>query len=400
VSGGATIQIDGLHLPPGGVARYAGNLDTTKKYNIKVIYDSNPAPPQEFIWNVAGSNVIGRTTTDGAQHTIELNDLSFFEGEPYFIRSGYRFSGKFTDISFESGAEQPEAGLVINYWCISEIESSEEVRDTKSEECFECIYEPKDVIGVAGLPHIQHIVENILNTIGWLWCSLRKFLECQLWIILGQIGKAILDILNWIIGFAEWIVGTMGEIIQFVLNVVARFAEWLWGHFRNIIQGVGNFLIGILEWLINAASSIVNFFRTIFETLGLVIGAVFQVIGAIINAVLSFFATVLQWIAEIFGLGDVIIMSLESGFNTGAPAPLGGAPPLGDSPPLTISQSFSCVNPEGVLYPVCLAFYVLDNTIFQGPGYYIFIVIISIISIDTIVWATNLIRVGILNNEM
>lgn len=372
--GGASIITAGLLLPPGGSAKAVIPLDLSRKYDLTVLYQASVGDSEDFTLRIARSGVTIATRTDGAVGRFEESGITIISDIP----------SQLSEIEFFYEADKPDIGLIVKYWCLYDYQERqpEDDRDTKGEECFQCIHEalwdgnPLNLIG---------LVQEIANVVGWLWCGLRRFLECQLWVILGQIAQAIVNILSWIVGFAEWIVATVGSFISFLLSLVGEVIKFFAAAFSNVIRGIVNVIRGVADFFGNALRGVVNFFRGIAETIGLIIQIVVKVIEVVIVALITIVATVFQWIANIFGVTGTAIQAINDGFNESE---------------VVISGSLTCTDPGGLLYAVCLGFYVLDNTIFNGPGKYLFIVFIGVLSLDTLLWAIETLRRGVLSQDV
>ena len=372
--GGAAILTAGLLLPPGGSAKATIPLDLSKKYDLTVFYQASIADSEEFTLRIARSGVTIATRTDGAVGRFDESGITIISDIP----------SQLSEIEFFYEAEKPDIGLIVKYWWLYDYQERqpEDDRDTKGEECFQCIHE---ALWDGNPLNLTGLVQEIANVVGWLWCGLRRFFECELWVILGQIAQAILNILSWIIGFAEWIVATVGSFISFLLSLVGEAIRFFAAALANVIRGIVNVIRGIGDFFGNAIRGVVNFFRGIAETIGLIVQIVMKVIEVVIVALITIVTTLLQWIATIFGVAGTAIQSINEGFNESD---------------ITISGSLTCTEPGGVLYAVCLGFYVLDNTVFNGPGKYIFVVFIGVLSLDTLLWAIETLRRGVLSQDV
>lgn len=90
------------------------------------------------------------------------------------------------------------------------------------------------------------------------------------------------------------------------------------------------------------------------------------------EVVIGLFAWFLQAIAYLITLVPLIISALVTGFNAAA-VPISGSP--------------LCGAPGDFLYAPCLGFYILDNTLFSGPAFYLLPLVIGILVFDTFIWA-------------
>lgn len=378
-AGGATIEFGELNLVPGSSATSRIPIEASKQYDLRVYYTHHGGDGDDLMrFNVGASSFI-LPLQDGYGSFDELftqNNVTIATNELTGLLN-------FTDFSFEYPPGMLDAGLTVQWWCIAEVGSlvppAGAIADTYYESCFECLYEP------ISYPNPIEAINNIGNYIGWLWCSLRRFLECQLWIILGQLLQGVLDLLNFIKGAFEWLWETVTGAIEWVASLIGQVLEWIFATGANIIQGIGNLISGLWDFLSAFFTTIGLFIKALFEAVVTAIKIVIAIIDAVIRAVVGGVVAFINWAAEIFGLGQVVVDGINDGFNRD----------VGD----TISGSLACDNPSGLLYPVCLGFYVLDNTIFDGPGYWVFIVFIGVFSLDTLLWAVEKLRHGVLTQD-
>ena len=103
--------------------------------------------------------------------------------------------------------------------------------------------------------------------------------------------------------------------------------------------------------------------------------AILSLVATLIGALVTLLTGGLQ---TIIGLAVQIIQALINGFNAGAVSiPQGG---------------LTCNTPGTLLYYPCLGFYVLDNTIWQGPVAYLIPIILGTATIRLLMWAMEKIR--------
>ncbi len=376
--GGATINYGELSLEPGSSAYTTISIDASKQYDLRVYYSHFGAGAETDIlrFNIGATSYIlpmevgyGVFDEVWTQNNVTL--------------ARYEFLGQFMRFEFAYAPGMLSNGLTVKWWCIREVAAGPPaigaITDTYYEACFECLYEPE------AYPDLLQAFNNIGKFFGWLWCSLRKFFECQLWVILGQLLQGLLDLLNFIKGAFEWLWETVTGAIEWVGSLIGQVLEWIVATGANIITGIGNLISGLWDFLSAFFTTIGLFIQALFEAVVTAIKIVIYVIDAVIRAVVVGVVAFVNWAAEIFGLGQVVVDGINSGFNRD----------VGD----TISGSLACDNPSGLLYPVCLGFYVLDNTIFDGPGYWVFIVFIGVFSLDTLLWAVEKVRHGVLSQD-
>lgn len=384
----------GLYLKPDQSATLSSiQLSPTKQYQISVWYRvaSPGAYTHQSFWVKLGAGPGGGLkvpldeTATGRQHAT--TPYSNFVPTTSIAAGGISIYDLKIYRPSTISEPQYDIGLTIDYMCVSEYVSASgggsgggSGENTTSGACQICTYTPAPVNTGDALLNIRNAVQNVWNAIvAQLWCNLRRFFECVLMSILGQIAQAIVDFLAFVLGLGYWLVQTAGGLINWVVSAIYAVVRWFGGSIVNIARGLINFLqtIGLLDLLnriLGAIASIpsfigqiINFIVGIFQFLGQAIGAVVQ----LVTMIWQFFITMIQAVV-------VIIRSIFDGFNT---ASLG-----------TISGSVICSTPSTIGYDVCLGFYILDNTVFSGPAYYLFIIVVGLASLDTLVWALGVIR--------
>jgi hypothetical protein len=151
-----------------------------------------------------------------------------------------------------------------------------------------------------------------------------------------------------------WIAGAGGNILTIVFNAAADVFNRL---------GLSNLFNNLIAFL----SHLPQFISEVAATAGAAISIIGYWIGRIINTVLN----------VIFAV-PMLISSLVTGINTSASTVPIYAP--------------DCNSNNPVLYAPCLSFYVLDNTVWDGPAFFIMPVFLGLIAWQTVGWALNAVK--------
>lgn len=354
----AAVPGGGLSLPPDGLAQYIGApLQPGRAYSIRIIHSSTSAGQKATLRIGAYSGV--QVVATGAEYdfTIGPAQLTPDEDDP----------GRYT-LSWLSADTEPDSGLVIEYLCFIEGEVAEPAEDTKAEVCFECSYSP-----------VGDLFQDVPNLLGWLWCGLRRLVECWLMVLLGQIGQFVADIFGLFFQFIEWLwnglvsfVDWLGGLVQWFGSAIDNIAREIAGVFRSLslddfLNSILGAVRGLGEGLLGALKGIIDF-----------IGAIIQLIVAAVKLVIDFIGSIFGIIGDVVAVVGIVITSLVTSLAEPANA--------------TVANALVCADPNSLIYYPCLGFYVLDNTILSGPAYYVIIILVAVMSFDTVLWAIDRVR--------
>jgi hypothetical protein len=216
--------------------------------------------------------------------------------------------------------------------------------------------------------------ELLSEWISYHWKNLDNFFQCQLMALLNRMYKLAVDTYRLIGWLGRW----THSLITYDTNWFSnQFLPWLNGHFRNMtggtivtIEGGGASFWDVLLALINQVlSPIINLI------VGLVNMAASLVL-TIVTAVISLVVNVITMILSLFGLLIALLSSIITSYHVATPATIPGAP--------------NCTDPQSSGF--CVANWILENTIFSGPGAAIIPVVIAIGSILFILWAISTIK--------
>jgi hypothetical protein len=216
--------------------------------------------------------------------------------------------------------------------------------------------------------------ELLSEWISYHWQNLNNFFQCQLMALLNRMYKLAVDTYRLIGWLGRW----THSLVTYGFNWFAtQLLPWLNGHFRNMSGGTivttdggGASFWDVLLALINQIlSPIIN----------LIVGLVNQaasLVLTVVTAIIALVISVITTILSLFGLLIALLSSIITSYHNATPAVIPGAP--------------DCSNPQSSGF--CIANWVLENTIFSGPGAAIIPVIIAIGSILFILWAITTIK--------
>lgn len=216
--------------------------------------------------------------------------------------------------------------------------------------------------------------ELLSSWISYQWASLNNFFQCQLMALLNRMYKLAVDTYRLIGWLGRW---TQSLITYGFTWFANQMLPWLNGHFRNMsggtivtTEGGGASFWDVLLALINQIlSPIINL---IVGLVNMAASLVLTIVTAIVSLVVSVITTILS----LFGLLIALLTSVISSYQNATPAVIPGAP--------------NCTDPQSSGF--CIANWVLENTIFSGPGAAIIPVIIAIGSILFLLWAISTIK--------
>lgn len=225
-------------------------------------------------------------------------------------------------------------------------------------------------------PQCAYIAIPTANDVGswtyWHWQNLDKFFRCDLMKMLNRMFNTMWSgyrLLQWQTVYWQ---ALMIEVNQWFSS---DLFPWLNGHFRNMAVGqVTTIEGGSGAGLWDVLLAVINLIRPVLElitsTLGVTVTLLLSVITGVIAFVVSLAGQALGILQQAIGLLGTLI----SAYNNAPPETLPGMP--------------SCTaNPQG--HPLCIAWWVLDNTIFSGPGALVIPVLTGVLSIHLVLWVVG-----------
>jgi hypothetical protein len=364
-------QTFGLLLPPGSEVQYPLGMYKDDRYAIRVFWRiATPSvllSDQQFFIKI-NSNQFGITLEpDTSEHNYTVPPANYNSNA----------DGSYT-LGLWNPADVPDVGLEISYICVVDTTQRGGNSAYVPASCQACIFTPS-----------LNPFELISNLFAWLVCVVRRLFECELIAVLEGIWSVVNDILLFCASFGLWLSRTLSAFVQNQGENAVITARYVGGHLNNVGSAINTqanaigasfdyaiFQSGVADTSNQISGGVQNIPIAIGNGLnqvgGLMNSAVnvgVDAIGLIGNLVNLF----LQAIGYLLYIVPIIFSSIVDGFNMGAFAPISGSP--------------TCTEPTTFLYYPCLGFYVLDNTVFQGPAFYLAPVLLAVMAWDTLVWA-------------
>ena len=225
-------------------------------------------------------------------------------------------------------------------------------------------------------PQCSYIAIPTTNDVGawtyWHWQNLDKFFRCDLMKLLNRMFNTIwagYRLMQWqVLYFQSFLIQTNDWISSSLF-------PWLNGHFRNIAVGQvtiveGGSGAGFWDVLL----AIVNLIRPVLDLIVSALAAATSLLLNVVTGAIGFVIALASQGLSIIQQATGLLGALISAYNNAPPRTLPGLP--------------SCSsNPQG--HPLCIAWWVLDNTIFSGPGALVIPVLTGILSIHLILWVVG-----------
>lgn len=225
------------------------------------------------------------------------------------------------------------------------------------------------------------------DTIGaWIsyhWNQLDRFFQCELMVFLNRLYQSLMSFFKTVTWSIRWFLVTTSSSINWGSQ---SLLPWLNGHFANMAAGRVTYIDdtgdgGLNVWDVLFAL-IERVVQPIVDLLTRLVGGAADILFNVINSLISFFFAFLGQIISFIGLVQSLLGSIIVAFNTSTALTFPGAP--------------ACdVNPQGNV--ICIGIWVMDNTVFSGPGALIIPMIISIVSIRFLIWAARDVKKAILS---
>lgn len=223
---------------------------------------------------------------------------------------------------------------------------------------------------------------DLWRWIEYHWQQLDRFFHCELMIYLNR----LYDMLNGWRLTAAWAVRWGQSSIHLGSQWMGKqLFPWLNGHFRNmafgqvttIDQSGGIGLWDVLLALINGVFAPIT--GALTQIVGLLIGLITQIANLLLSVITGAITLVLAIITQALNLlmtGQQMLGSIVTAYNTADPTAIPGLP--------------TCIDPKSHL--LCTGVWVLDNTIFSGPGTALIPLVIAIFSILLVLWIVGEIK--------
>jgi hypothetical protein len=348
-----------LLLPPGSSAEMDISLNPAKQYTWQIYY---------------------RAQENGANGYLGVQiDDKFYQASMDGGTSEYAYTGNPATYSQGSGVlklSRPlgdTGSLIVRYVCLAESTSGATTAPpvtggTTTDGCVTCD-SPLDALDIMGF-------------INWLLCNIRNFFACWLLPALSFVLQFIGMLIQDFVAFVGWLLNGIETIFTVLATALRDGFLGILGLAWNAITGGSNALqtSGVAS-VINSTSRNIEDLPTILANE--VGGYADQLLGIFhSSANLLDLLVRLIWLAisAIFRALELIpitIQALVSGLlSSGEP----------------VSGSSYCSSPDSLLFYPCLGFYIMDNTIFQGPAKYMLPILTGLVGFDMITWTLNRIK--------
>lgn len=209
------------------------------------------------------------------------------------------------------------------------------------------------------------------------WRNLDKFFTCKLMVLLNKWFKLFDEFRRTMLLVARWWIAMANK----GANWLASLLYWLNGHFRNIAvgqvtivnqggggAGIWDVLLAIINGIL---SPLLNIATKLFDLLVVLVGTAAAILLAALVGIIALGVLFIAQILSLLTIGKDLLLVLINAFNATATV----VPPVLPACQLDPQQ-----------HPLCVGFWVLENTIFSGTGAWLIPVIVSIGSIHLILW--------------
>lgn len=196
---------------------------------------------------------------------------------------------------------------------------------------------------------------NISSWTYYHWKNLEKFFSCTLMVKLNQMAATIDTAWKTTRLFMRWCV----VLVNRTGDWFTTFVWWLGGHFNNIALGAGNTVISLGEQVDTSA----NIFGDIVEGVKAVAAATKTMVDALQNLLNQF--------VGFYNFAAALVNALVTAYSAAE------AIPIPNLPTCTIATD------EHIM---CVAFWVIDNTILSGPGAALIPIILSFGTTHLLLW--------------
>jgi hypothetical protein len=212
--------------------------------------------------------------------------------------------------------------------------------------------------------------------IQWQWLKLNQFFKCDLMVLLNKFWKTVRDFMTMVGWSIRYIQASMTNAASWSSS---QLFPWLNGHFRNIAigqvtnieQGSSSTIWDVLLALISQVlSPLTDGILSLVNILTGAAGLLFSVITGVIVLGISMLTQAMGYAH----IGQKLISALIVAYNSATPTPIPGMP--------------SCTG-DPKSNPFCISIWVLDNTIFSGPGALVLPLILGILSIHLVIWVVG-----------
>jgi hypothetical protein len=382
-------DIDSLTMPSGVTADLELNLDTAAQYVIRLEFHRTATSTGGVFEMQLGTEPAFKIDIDSAENGTQVFEVPAGNYTPN--PGNYNMEGSaLYKLVFTAPTWSPNPGLVLDFICISVNTegggpgSGGGTGDggggglfgggIQQTACEECSYNP-----------VGDLFQDIPRLIEWLWCGLSQLFDCVLRNVLYGLWQTIVRIIQIIAFLRLWAGLIIERAIAWVLGNLGVLAAWIGGHIINLLTAIGtpilNFASGFINGVLSLLAGLWGFFQQVLVVLNAIATFLTSAVGLVGNGfqfVVSIVEQIWHFISQVFGIVPILIGSLIAGLNASAASIPSWAP--------------ACNNPSSLLYYPCLGMYVLDNTIFLGPVYYLVPIAIALVAWQVIGWAIKQFR--------
>lgn len=350
----------------GSVIQKNFSLSRYHEYSMRLSYKLSTAGPSESFTFAFGKNFTIQlvTTEDDTEDTVNIPASSY---EPTTSAAG-------ADVYVLAiGAISPPVSphLVITYFCLTD-ETTGAVTGSGTggapqASCKDCVYNATG-----------DLIADVLGVLKWIWCGLSQLWDCTIKSLFYGIWKFVGVIITALAFLRQW----AGLVFQNGSTWLGAVVPILWNFIRglagNIILTAFNALAGVFNALgitgiINAILAFLNNIPgAISQFLSFVPGVV-SLISTIWDFITYWVSTTWSLVSGILGAIPVVFASVVDGFNQSAASIPVYAP--------------TCNSSNTLFFGPCLGMYIIDNTVFDGPMFYVFPVVLGFIALNTILWS-------------
>jgi hypothetical protein len=229
--------------------------------------------------------------------------------------------------------------------------------------CTACTYNPTG--------DLTHDVPALFN---WLLCILSQLWQCGLSPSMGGVLQFAVDSIKGVLNMGTWAGSTAGGGVNWLLSLATSAIRYGAGTATNGATTITNAISKASAASTSTSTTVTNYSVSIQSA-----SDFFTFISNLITVAIQALGQVLDFMLSIVRIMPLLFNSLIAGFNQSANTAV-------------INWMPACN--VGVAHYMCLGVYVMDNTIFEGPAFYIVLCLEAVIAIKAVVWAIQAFRKG------
>ncbi len=333
----------GVLLPSSVAGALALRLSPTAQYRVEVKYRLTEIPD--------GLGLISLQLGVGADqdHYAPIAHITGVQSFEYGPVNAVPNSDGLYHLIF-NWSSTPDPGLIIDWICVSQTSSGTRPQDNSSPEtsgqCESC---SREATG--------DLIADLFAVFGWLWCGFRQFFDCVLLPIIYGGWTTLRHLFGFAANVIEWLGRGIEAFNGWILSMFVSVIYWLGGSVANLI----NPLFSWLGNLVRSVGSIGDFLRALLGN------------SAATERIVEFFESSIRAVNDLIYVAQLLLTGYMSGVTSSTSIPTQYAP--------------QCFTPGSILYYPCLGFYVAENTILEGPVWYLIPFVMGIIAWNVGFWA-------------